>query len=85
MLYRCYNLTNLGGFLNLGKATTKQMTLSLSSSSKLTTESVLNIFNNLYSVDASLGCKIELNSTVYGNLTEDQIAIATNKGWTVTG
>ena len=85
MLYRCFSLTNLGGFLNLGKATTKQMTLSLYSSSKLTTESVLNIFNNLYSVNASLGCKIELSSTVYGNLTEDQIAIATNKGWTVTG
>lgn len=50
------NLTNLGGFKNLGKgftSTNKGMTLNLRTSSKLTTESILNIFNNLYPVESS--------------------------------
>ena len=89
-----YNITNLGGFKDLGKGydATKgenyaNYTLSLGGSyTKLTRESLLNVINNLYDI-ASAG--IPTQKLVIGNghinmLTEEEIAIATNKGWNVT-
>ena len=94
----CSNLTNLGGLENLGQAylTTQSAnygsyTLSLSSCSKLTHESLMNVINNLYDI-ASIGVqpqKLVLGSTNLAklNATEEgqqAIASAQNKGWTVS-
>ena len=48
---------------------------------KLSIDSIVRIFNNLITTTETK--TITLNSGVLNKLTEDQIAIATNKGWTV--
>ena len=89
----CNNLTNLGGLENLGQAydPTKSAnyssyTLYLSTSNKLTHDSLMNVINNLYDIK-SKGCNPQsliLGSTNLAKLTSEEIAIATNKGWTVS-
>ena len=86
------NLTNLGGLLNLGQAylTTvsanyRDYKLDLSSCQKLTHESLMNVINGLYDIKTK-GCNTQsltLDSTNIAKLTSEEIAIATNKGWTV--
>lgn len=86
------NLTNLGGLLNLGQAylTTASANdhnygLELNMSSKLTHESLMNVINGLYDIKTK-GCNtqsLKLGSTNIAKLTSEEIAIATNKGWTV--
>ena len=93
LFYQTKNITNLGGFRNLGEAylTTQSANyndyrLDLSPCSLLTKQSIINVLNNLYDI-ASKGCNtqsIVLGSTNIAKLTEDEIAIATNKGWTVS-
>ena len=93
LFYQTKNITNLGGFRNLGEAylTTQSANhndykLDLSSCSLLTEQSIINVLNNLYDI-ASKGCNtqsIVLGSTNLAKLTEEEIAIATNKGWTVS-
>ena len=85
-------LTDMGGLKNLGMAylTTQsanyyQYTLNLSFS-PLTHDSLMNVINNLYDI-ASKGCKTQsliLGSTNIAKLTSDEIAIATNKGFSVS-
>ena len=85
--------------LNLGKAYTQKSanysnyTLSLSYHSKLSRDNIVSIFNNLYDLnviyDVANGGKlysqkVTLNSTAKANLSADDIAIATSKGWTVS-
>lgn len=92
MFVRCYALTTLGGFKDLGKAysTTQSAnysnyTLDLSESNNLTHDSLMNVINNLYDI-ASIGVqpqKLVLGSRNLAKLTEEEIAIATNKGWNV--
>lgn len=93
------SLTNVGGFINLGMAydTSKEAnysyyTLQLgrlymdSYSKNLTHESLMNIINNLYDIKTK-GCnaqKLILGSTNVNKLTSEEIALATNKGWTVS-
>ena len=89
----CYELTTIGGFENLGQAyeTTQNANsqpyqLNLSYSTKLTHESLMNVINNLYDIKTK-GCKAQqlvLGSTNIAKLTAEEIAIATNKGWTVS-
>lgn len=86
-------LEEFNGIKNLGMAydTTKSANFSnykfdLSKSLKLTRESVVNIINNLYDI-ASLGVQtqtIDLHATALAKLTAEEIAVATNKGWTVS-
>jgi len=86
-------LEEFGGFENLGKAylTSQsanyyQYTLELNSSNKLTHDSLMNVINNLYDI-ASAGVqtqKLVLGSTNLAKLTKEEIAIATNKGWSVS-
>lgn len=93
MFGNCNNLTNLGGLENLGQAydTTKSAnysnyTLDLSTSNKLTHDSLMNVINNLYDIK-SKGCNAQslvLGSTNLAKLTAEEIAIATNKGWNVS-
>lgn len=88
-----YNLQNFGGLLNLGQAysTSKSAnysnyTLNLSYSTKLTHDSLMNVINNLYDI-ATKGVasqQLILGSTNIAKLTAEEIAIATNKGWTVS-
>lgn len=93
MFVWCFALTTLGGFQNLGMAydTTassnlNSYTLSLSDSSKLTHDSLMNVINNLYDI-ANKGCNAQqliLGSVNLAKLTAEEIAIATDKGWTVS-
>ena len=93
-----YNLINLGGFKDLGKAylTSKSANYSYytlnvlgdsySPNNKISYASLMNIINDLYDI-ATKGCKAQklvLGSTLMAKLTAEEIAIATNKGWTVS-
>ena len=95
----CSTLTYWEGIENLGKAYTQKSknfstyTLSLSSSNNLTYTSLINIINNLYdlnlSYDVSNGGTLYAQSLILGStnlskLTEEEIAIATAKGWNVS-
>lgn len=92
-LYSCTKLKNLGGFENLGMSydTTNAANsfgnrFVLSDSSNLTHESLINVINNLYDI-ATKGCNAQqlvLGSRNLAKLTSEEIAIATNKGWTVS-
>lgn len=93
------NLTNLGGFENLGKAysttasaNNSNYTLEIvpnvttDSYNNLTHESLMNVINGLYDI-ASAGVatqKLMLGALNLSKLTAEEIAIATNKGWTVS-
>ncbi len=93
ILYGSYNIKNVGGFLNLGQSyeiekasNYNQYTLTLSYCTALTHESLMNIINGLYDI-ANKGCntqKLILGSTNMKKLTAEEIAIATNKGWSVS-
>ena len=91
-------LTNLKFGKNLGKSytqkTTKYSQYTLSVSSEyLTYDSLMDVINNLY--DLNLSYDVANGGTLYRQelnigyknrlrLTEEEIAIATNKGWNVT-
>ena len=92
-------LTTLGGFKNLGKAYTQKTTgysnyaLTLSACTALTHDSLMNIINNLYDLNVTYNVagggtlytqKLILGATNLAKLTDSEIAIATNKGWTVS-
>lgn len=89
----CSKLENFGGFKDLGKAySTSQSAnysyykLDLSYCTALTHDSLMNVINKLYDI-ATKGCNTQalvLGSTNLAKLTEEEIAIATNKGWTVS-
>lgn len=82
-------LSTIGGLTNLGSAYTASIAeidknLDLSACSALTTDSVLNIFESIATLPDGVSASIILHSDVLENLTEDEIAVATNKGWTVS-
>lgn len=93
IFWGCNSLTNLGGFTNLGQAyeTTQSANysayaLTLSSSTKLTHDSLMNVINNLYDI-ANKGVmpqRLILGSTNLAKLTAEEIQIATDKGWNVS-
>lgn len=92
-------LTDLGGFLNLGKAYTQATNnyssylLDLSESTKLTHESLINVINGLYDLNLVYNVAnggtlytqtLRLGSTNLAKLTAEEIAVATAKGWTLS-
>lgn len=98
-LYNCTALTTFGGFKDLGKGYTQKSNshythkLDLSYCQSLTHDSLMNVINNLY--DLNLTYKVATGGTLYtqqltlgatnlAKLTDSEIAIATNKGWTVS-
>lgn len=93
IFYNISKLTTLGGLQNLGQAysTTasanyRDYKLSLSNSLNLTHDSLMNVINNLYDI-ATKGVKTQqlvLGSDNIAKLTADEIAIATNKGFSVS-
>lgn len=86
-------LENLGGFENLGQsylttesANNNQYSLKLNSNDSLTHESLMNVINNLYDIK-SKGCnaqKLILGTTNINKLTSEEIALATEKGFSVS-
>lgn len=71
-------ITNLAGFHNL------RINFDVSNCVNLTAESLMNIINE--ALDLSVGgwtCTLTFGATNIEKLTEDQIAIATAKGWTI--
>ena len=62
--------------------------ITLTSSSKLTKQSCLNIFNTIYNMNLNTAYTgtptIQLSSTTKALLSADDIAIATSKGWTIS-
>ena len=93
MFENAISLVNLGGLKDLGKAylTTQSANyydykLNLSSSSKLTHDSLMNVINNLYDIKTA-GVQTQqlvLGSTNISKLSAEEIAIATNKGFSVS-
>lgn len=78
MLLACSELVELGGFTNLS------VNLDLSSSRKLTADSIMNVINEAKDLSGTGGtATLTLGSTNIAKLTEEQIAIATSKGWTI--
>lgn len=100
MFWSAYNLTNINSFKNLGKGyTTKtanynNYTLDLSSCSKLTKESLIDIITNgLYDLNLTYNVanggtlytqKLVLGSTNMAKLSSEELSIATSKGWVVS-
>ncbi|MDY3777481.1 MAG: BspA family leucine-rich repeat surface protein [Candidatus Onthovivens sp.] len=92
VIYSCSKLETFGGFENLGQAydTTKSANysnykLDLSTSKKLTHDSLMNVINNLYDIKTK-GCNpqsLVLGSTNISKLSAEEVAIATNKGFNV--
>ena len=80
------NLTNLGGFKNLKISWTDAY--GLYRAEKLTYESVMNVINNLYDFrgngDTSTTRTIKFSDKSKALLSDEDIAVATNKGWTIS-
>ena len=78
---------NLGaGYDKTDSANTASYKINLSKSTSLTHDSLMSVINNVYDI-ATKGCNVQtlqIGSTNLAKLTEDEIAIATNKGWNVT-
>ena len=76
-------LTDLGGFKDLKISITSYF---LDKTPNLTTDSLMNVINNLYDLTANglSGKKLKFGNTNLNKLTEEQIAVATAKGWTLT-
>lgn len=92
MFNNCTSLANFGGIKDLGKGYSTSYVVNYSSytltlsSCPLTHDSLMNVINKLYDI-ATKGCraqKLQLGSTNLAKLSEEEIAIATNKGWNVT-
>ena len=83
----CYNLTNFGGFKNI--KINLPDNCGLVQCWKLSYETLINIINGLYNFrangDNTTTRTIKLNYMVISKLTEDDIAMATSKGWVITG
>jgi len=89
----CSSLTNLGGLLNIGQnyplnstADNYNLAIALVTSPNLTHDSLMNVINKVYDI-ATKGVatqKIIIGSTNIAKLTAEEIAIATNKGWSVS-
>lgn len=95
MFNSCTELTNFGGLKDLGNGFSTSLSansrkLDLSSSTKLTEQSLINVLNKLYDI-ATKGCKTQqvvLGSTNLAKLTSEEgqqaLENATAKGWTIS-
>jgi surface protein len=83
-----YSLVDFGGFINL--KSNWNGSYSVETLKSLSHQSLVNILNGLYDfignseTPKSSQGKIRFGSTHLANLSEEEIAIATNKGWTLT-
>lgn len=99
MFVGCSSLTNLIFGYDLGKGYTQTKNnysdyiLNLNSSNNLTHDSLMSIINNLYDLNLTYDVanggtlytqRLQLGTTNKTKLTAEEIAIATNKGWSVS-
>ena len=86
MFYSCKSLKFLGGLKDLGKSLNGLYKTFNLTSSPLTKESVLNLFNTIYDLNISgVGTHtIQLSTATKALLSDEDIAIATSKGWAVS-
>ena len=77
-----YTLTDLGGFKDLKVSVTSGF---LNLCPKLTVDSLMNVINYLYDLTSNglSGQSLNFGQTNLDKLTPEQIAVATNKGWTL--
>ena len=61
----------------------RDLDIALDDSNNLTVESLISVLNALPQLSEGESHYIQLGSTNIAKLTSDQIAIATNKGWTL--
>lgn len=86
------NLEFVGGFKELGKSITDNNGVLASNRNvdfavcKMTRSSALNVFNNLYDLNANnrSALTIKISDPTMELLDDEDIAIATTKGWNVT-
>ena len=97
ILYKASNIINIGGFTDLGNgyltstsANYYSYTLNVSTCTKLTETSIINILNNLYDIKTK-GCnaqQVVLGSTNLAKLTSEEgqqaLSSATEKGWSIS-
>lgn len=82
-------ITDLGGFINLGKGFSNSDAnnnhLNLQQLDRLTYQSCMNVINKVYDMNLTdvTNAKITFNSTIKSLLSDEDIAIATSKGWTI--
>ena len=76
IFYYCNKLANLGGFTNLS------IDLDLTIGNYITATSLMNVINEAKDLSTEGSATLTIGSKV-GLLTEEQIAIATAKGWTL--
>ena len=77
------SLKDLGGFKNLKISCTGNLNLL----PKLTVQSLMNVINNLYDFRANGSTTtktLQLGTTNLNKLTDEQKAVAVNKGWSLT-
>lgn len=89
----CRNLKNITGFYNLGKSFIQRgddfqyayNVINLNYSTMLTRTSCIELFNNIYDMNLTTvdNAKIVLSNNTKNLLSATDIAIATNKGWTI--
>ena len=75
------NLTYMGGFKNL------KVDLNIQKAPNLTVQSIMNVINNLYDFvgnGETTTKTLQLGTTNLNKLTEEQKAVATNKGWNLS-
>ena len=91
-VFSFFKLTDLGGFKDIGKAAMASyagITVNLVNLPNLRSYSIRNVLNGLYPNENGYVRKLALNkygveeSMEIGTLTDEDIAIATQKGWTV--
>lgn len=90
--YPVLDIPTLGGFRNLGQSITDDRNIAAASYYNVsfdrcftTPQSMVNVFNELYDLEENGRdmLTIQLNSSTKQNMTDEQIAIATRKGWRV--
>ena len=89
MFANCTALTDIGGLIDFGKSIASDILNSTEGTNggmfykcrNISRQSCINIFNNLYRV---YNLKIAFESAVLNRLQDEDIAIATNKGWTIS-
>jgi hypothetical protein len=91
-VFSFFKLTELGGFKDIGKAEFEgynSITVNLVNLPNLRSASIRNVLNGLYPNENGYVRKLALNKygveelMEIGTLTDEDIAIATQKGWTV--
>lgn len=91
-VYSYFRLTDLGGFKDIGKANMTSnagITVNLVNLPNITSTSIRNVLNGLYPNENKLTRGLALNKygveelMAIGQLTDEDFAIATQKGWTV--